>query len=88
MSPLVITLIIIAALAVLGLIVHILISSRRRENLIRYYEDQKNERFEKELQEARDQWEADNKKMKDEFNQLLEKRFEPFKNLKDKLENK
>lgn len=80
--------IIIAALAVIGLITHILIASHRRETLIRYYEDQKNDRFEKELQEAREQWEADNKKMKEEFSQLLEKQMEPFKNLKDKIENK
>lgn len=88
MTPLTITLIIVATLAILGLIAHILVSTHRRENLIRYYEDQKNDRFEKELQEARDQWEADNRKMKEEFNQLLEKRIEPFKNLKEKLENK
>ena len=88
MSTSTIILIIVAGLAVLGLITHILISSHRREKLIHYYEDQKNDRFEKELQEARDQWEADNRKMKEEFNQILEKQMEPFKNLKDKLENK
>ena len=88
MSPLTIVLIIITGLAVVGLIVHILISNHRRENLIRYYEDQKNDRFEKELQEARDQWEADNRRMKEEFNQIIEKQLEPLKNLKDRLENK
>lgn len=81
-----ITLSVIAGLAILALIVHILIASFRREKLIRYYEDQKNERFEKELQEAREQWERDNQRMKDEFNQLLEKQIEPFRNLKDKID--
>lgn len=81
-----ITLTIIAGLAILGLIAHIFIAASRREKLIRYYEDQKNERFEKELQEAREQWDRDSEKMKEEFNQLLDKQLEPFRNLKDKID--
>ena len=88
MYSIIVALILVASFSILGLIAHIIVSSIRRENLIRYYEDQKNERLEKELQEAREQWDADNCKMKEEFNQLMEKQLEPFKNLKDKLENK
>ena len=83
-DPLNITLAVIAGLAVIGLIIHILIASSRREKLIRYYEDQRHERIEKELQEARDQWERDNEKMRNELNQLLEKRKETFRPRKDK----
>ena len=72
--------------AVAGLLVHVFLSSHKREELIRYYESQKNERFEQELQEAKDKWEQDNLRMKEEFNQIIEKQLEPFKNLKDKLD--
>ena len=86
MTALTIIFIITTALAVAGLLVHVFLSSHKREELIRYYESQKNERFEPELQEAKDKWEQDNLRMKEEFNQIIEKQLEPFKNLKDKLD--
>ena len=77
-------LIIITALAVLGLIVHTFFAAWRREKLIRYYEDRQNERMEKELQEAREQWERDSEQMREEFNQLKDEYFKSIKDLIDK----
>ena len=86
MTTLTIIFIITTALAFAGLLLHVFFASHKREELIRFYESQKNERLEQELQEAKEQWEKDNLRMKEEFNQIIEKKLEPIKNLKDKLD--
>ena len=83
MTTLTIILIVIATLAVLMLVVHTFYAAWRREKLIRYYEDRQNERLERELQEAREQWDRDSELMREELNQLKEKNLEYFKNFKD-----
>lgn len=86
MTTLTIIFIITTALCLVALLLHVFFASHKREELIRYYESQKNERFEQELQEAKVQWQKDNLRMKEEFNQIIEKKLEPIKNLKDKLD--
>ena len=86
MTTLTIIFIITTALAFAALLLHVFFASHKREELIRYYESQKNERFEQELQEAKDKWEKDNLRMKEEFNQIIEKQLEPLKNLKEKID--
>lgn len=85
MTTLTIILSVIATLAVLLLIVHTFFAAWRREKLIRYYEDQQKERMEKELQEAREQWERDSEQMREEFSQLKD---EYLKNIKDLIDKK
>lgn len=86
MTTLTIIFIITTALSLVCLLLHVFFASHKREELIRYYENQKNERFEQELQEAKMQWQKDNLRMKEEFNQIIEKKLEPIKNLKDKID--
>ncbi len=86
MTTLTIIFIITTALSLVALLLHVFFASHKREELIRYYESQKNERFEQELQEAKVQWQKDNLRMKEEFNQIIEKKLEPIKNLKDKID--
>lgn len=86
MSTITIVLSITTGVAFACFIVHIFVAHRQRENLIRYYENQRNERLQQELEDAKQQWNRDNARMKEELGQLIEKQIEPFKNLKDKFD--
>jgi len=78
-------LVILATLFFLTLIAHTFYAARRREKLIRYYEERQTERLEHELQEAREQWERDSEMMREEFNQLKQEHFKSIKDIIDKV---
>ena len=86
MTTITLVLSITTGIALTGLIIHIFVAHHQRENLIRYYENQRNEHLQQELEEAKQQWNRDNARMKEELGQLIEKQIEPLKNLKDKFD--